>query len=279
LSIAFANKPDTPVGEDGDQDVLNLVYGTGEATGVIVQDRVCIGSTCARMDIVAAIEESDAPFADAPFDGIFGVGLTELSEAPAFNILDCMVRDNSIKERLFSVFLASNEGEESEILFGAYRPEHVASSLFWVPVMKGTGFWQVPIDAISLHGINLGNTSNSSAILDTGTSLLAGPPDVVNDILDKLNVATNCSNFASLPDIGFVVDGHVLSLSPQDYVDRDAGKNECTLPLMTQDVKPGEGPVWILGDPFLRKYYTIYNRDKMEVGIALARHGGKKIHS
>jgi len=275
LNIAFANKPDTPVGDDGDQDVVNLMYGTGEATGVIVQDKVCIGSTCARMDIVAAMEESDAPFGDAPFDGIFGVGLTGLSQAPAFNILDCMMREKTIKTALFSVFLASKEGEESEILFGSYRPEHIADSLLWVPVMS-TGFWQVPLDSISLLGQELANkSSNSSVVIDTGTSLLAGPPEIVNELLDRINVASNCSNFASLPDIGFVIAGRLLSLSPEDYIDRDTEKNECTLPLMTQTVTPGESPSWILGDPFLRKYYTVYNREKMEVGFALAAHGRK----
>jgi len=269
LSIAFANKPDTPVGDDGDQDVLNLVYGTGEATGVIIQDRVCVGSTCARADLVAAIEESDAPFGEAPFDGIFGLGPTKLSEAPAFNVLDCMIRDKAITSGMFSVFLGATDAEESEILFGSYRSEHMVGSLVWVPVLS-TGYWQVPLDAITLRGHNLTSGGNASAVLDTGTSLFAGPPAVINALLDELNVASNCSNFASLPDIGFVVGGHSLSLSPQDYVDRDG--NDCTVPLMTQDVKPGEGPVWIFGDPFLRKYYTVYNRDKMEVGLALAAH-------
>lgn len=276
LNIAFANKPDTPIGDDGDQDVLNLVFGTGEVSGVIVKDRVCVGTTCARADLVAAIEESDAPFGEAPFDGILGLGLTKLSEAPAFNILDCMVRDKAIRTGIFSVFLGAGSDEESEILFGSYRPEHMIGSLFWVPVMD-TGFWQVRLDAVTLgdHHLKGAADNNASVLLDTGTSLLAGPPDVVNSLLDQLGVASNCSNFASLPDIAFVIAGHELKLSPEDYIDRDVSGSDCTLPLMTQDVKPGEGAVWILGDPFLRKYYTVYDRDKMKVGIAQAAHGGK----
>lgn len=282
VNIAFASKPDTPVGDDGDQDVVNLVYGTGEATGAIIQDKVCVGKTCARADLVAAMEESDAPFGDAPFDGIMGLGLTKLSEGPAFNILDCMVRDKAINHGLFSVFLGATADEESEILFGSYRQEHMTGDLQWVPVMDTDGFWQVPLEAISIGGHEMANVSNSSAVLDTGTSLLAGPPDVVNSLLDHLNVATNCSNFASLPDIGFTVAGRLLTLSPEDYVDRDASGTDCTLPLMTQDVKPGEGAVWIFGDPFLRKYYTVYDREKMQVGIAPAAHrkrGGLRKHA
>lgn len=271
VNIAFTNKPDTPVGDDADQDVINLVYGTGEAVGTIVKDKVCVGNICTRADLVASTEESDAPFGGAPFDGIFGLGLTKLSEGPAFNMLDGMKRDNSINKALFSVFLGASAAEESEILFGSYRNEHMASKLFWVPVMS-TGFWQVPLESVAVRGKPLANVSNSSAVLDTGTSLLAGPPDVINALLDDLNVATNCSNFGRLPDISFGIAGHMLSLSPEDYVDRNEDGTDCTVPLMTQDVKPGEGAVWILGDPFLRKYYTVYDRDKMQVGFATASH-------
>jgi pepsin A len=271
VNIAFSSQPDTPVGDDGDQDVVNLVYGTGEAIGTIVKDQVCVGSICAHADLVAANEESDAPFGDAPFDGIFGLGLAKLSEGPAFNMLDSMKRSKSISKGLFSVFLGATAEEDSEILFGSYRPEHMASKPVWVAVMN-TGFWQVPLEAVMVRGKPLAIIGNSSAVLDTGTSLLAGPPDAINALLDDLNVATDCSNYGKLPDVSFVIGGNTLSLSPEDYVNRNADGTDCTMPLMTQDVKSGEGPVWILGDPFLRKYYTIYDRDTMQVGFAVASH-------
>eukprot|EP00434_Breviolum_minutum_P010092 symbB.v1.2.008903.t1/scaffold551.1/size272348/13 len=61
---------------------------------------------------------------------------------------------------------------------------------------------------------------------------------------------------------------HTLTLSPEDYVDRDG--HTCSVALMTMDVPPPKGPLFIFGDPFLRKYYTVYDRENLQVGFALA---------
>jgi len=106
--------------------------------------------------------------------------------------------------------------------------------------------------------------------VDTGTSLLAGPSDVVSTLVNKLQVADDCSNLKTLPDLGFIVQDHILNLKPQDYVSQTA--DGCSLGLMSLDIPPPKGPLFIFGDPFLRKYYTVYDRENMRVGFALAKH-------
>merc|ERR1740123_983669 len=43
---------------------------------------------------------------------------------------------------------------------------------------------------------------------------------------------------------------------------------------MALDVPPPKGPVFIFGDPFLRRFVTIYDRSKPAVGFAVAKHSG-----
>jgi hypothetical protein len=269
--IAFAEKPDTEVGEDADRDVLDLTFGTGKISGVIMKDRLCIESMCAHVDFIASTEESDEPFGDAPFDGVLGLGPKTLSKNSHFSLLDCLRHDNAIARSMFAVFLGARDDEESEITFGDYKKSRAASDFSWLPVLD-TGFWQVRLDDLVLGEQRLQVCqSNCSAIVDTGTSLLAGPIGIVNVLLDRLKVESDCSNYHSLPDLGFVLAGRNFILKPEDYVDKH-GPTDCSVSLMSQETEPGEGSVFILGDPFLRKYYSVYKQDSMQIGFALAVH-------
>merc|ERR1719310_686556 len=271
--IAYADQPNKLVAQDGTRDVVTITFGTGEMSGVYVKDNICLGNgdICCKASFVAATEESDEPFSLVPFDGILGLSLPQMAEGKTFSVLDRMVQSGSLEKPVFGVFFG-NEGEQSEVTFGAYRQEKLATELFWSPVTT-PGYWQVQMDDITVDNKRLSICSGPTrcqVAVDTGTSLLAGPSDIVNTLVDKLQVAEDCSNVKKLPDLGFIVGDHILNLKPEDYVAQTL--DGCSLGLMSLDIPPPKGPLFIFGDPFLRKYYTVYDRKQMRVGFALAKH-------
>lgn len=272
MQVADADHPNDKVGPDGSRDVVTITFGTGEMSGVYVRDNVCLGNgeVCCQANFVAATEESDEPFSLVPFDGILGLSLPQMAEGPAFSLLDRLVDAGSLQEGLFSVFFGY-EGEQSEVTFGTYKREQTATELFWSPVTV-PGYWQVAMDDITVENKKLGlcGGKKCQVAVDTGTSLLAGPSDVVTALIEKLQVADDCSNIESLPDLGFIVGDHILNLKAEDYVAQHS--TGCSLGLMSLDIPPPKGPLFIFGDPFLRKYFTIYDRKNMRVGFALAKH-------
>merc|ERR1712216_649228 len=127
----------------------------------------------------------------------------------------------------------------------------------------------LPYWLISASDIKVGGKSSGSCnfltgcemVVDTGTSVLAGPPSAMNALIAKIgNVSADCSNVASLPTLSFTFAGQDF------YVIRakdDSGKEQCQLGI--EGVNAGV-PIWILGDPFLRKYYTVWDAEQHRLG-------------
>jgi len=128
----------------------------------------------------------------------------------------------------------------------------------------------VKLDGIQLAGHDV--TQVDSAIVDSGTSLLVGPKHEVDKIAQTVGATRlptgqymiDCNT--KLPALDFVIGGQKYTLEGQDYLINSNGV--CLFALMGMDIPAPAGPLWILSDVFMRKYYTIFNYAEQKVGIA-----------
>merc|ERR550539_625615 len=181
------------------------------------------------------------------------------------------------------------------ISFGGHDERRASSEIEWAPVaMEDLGYWQVQIKNVRIGETVLEDCADGScrAILDTGTSLL-GVPRQSARIMHRLlarHVPQDTYVDASEIDcrqvpgtsIDFDLGGPVVSLSVEDYSRPTPfnmsipGKNTsglfCRSLLLPVDMRPPLGPkVFIWGEPVLRRYYTVYDLVKKQVGFSLAR--------
>jgi hypothetical protein len=257
------------VNERGESST-EISFGTGDITGDYYQDKFCIAENlCTDVRFVAATQQSAQPFSVTPFDGILGLGFNDLSMGKRFNILDDLNSDGQLPGGTFSVYLTDDHN--SEITFGGFRPDQVASEIVWSKVVRES-YWQVGVDDITMDNIETKLCPHGCQVaVDTGTSMLAGPSDLVDKLTEKLAAKDDCSNFNKLPNLGFKIGNKVLNLAPEDYMDNANG--ECSFSVMSLDVPPPKGPLFIFGDPFLRRFVTIYDKKGPRVGFAVAKHG------
>lgn len=181
-------------------------------------------------------------------------------------MMDDFVAAQSLPKNQFSVFLS--DGGSSEITFGGYKEEQKASDIMWVPVTYQS-YWEIAINDIAFNNSPQGLCKDCKVAVDTGTSMLAGPSDVIGALSESLDLKSDCSNMHSMPLLGFQIKDQVLNLKPEDYIDQSDGN--CQLSLMELDVPPPKGPIFVFGDPFLRRFLTIYDKDGPSVGFAVAR--------
>lgn len=262
---------EVPAGEE--PDAVTITFGTGSITGECLRDQVCIGELCSQGDFISATEESSHPFASFKFDGVLGLALPVMAQSDAFSLVSRMDNSN-IAQPLFSVFLSDSSSEDSEVTFGDIKESHMSSDLVWVPVSRQTGYWEVKIDDIAVNNEPQSMCQDCQVAVDTGTSQLAGPSDLIAQLRRVLNVQSDCSNFDRLPKLGFIIGSHVLNLSPTDYVDK--GYSYCDVSLMPLDVPPPKGPLFVFGIPFLQKFFTVYDHANQKVGFAVAKHTGQE---
>jgi hypothetical protein len=78
----------------------------------------------------------------------------------------------------------------------------------------------------------------------------------------------DCS--ATLPDLSFTLGGKDYSLKQADLILGQSGSS-CILGLMGVDVPAPRGPLWILGDVFMRKYYVQFDWGNKQLGFALSK--------
>merc|ERR1719188_116447 len=158
-----------------------------------------------------------------------------------------------------------------ELVFGGIDQKHYTGDLVDVPLSSET-YWEVSMDTMKFGSTSVATAQK--AIIDSGTSLLAGPKAAV-DALAKQAGATSimgkefvidCGKAKSLPDLTVTLGGKDFTLSSDDYVINIKG--QCLFGFMGIDVPAPRGPLWIMGDIFMRKYYCVFDYGNKKMSIA-----------
>lgn len=71
---------------------------------------------------------------------------------------------------------------------------------------------------------------------------------------------------AAAPDIDVVIGGNKYTLTKDDYVIKDG--SECLFGMTGLDVPAPAGPLYILGDVFMRAHYVKFDVDGKRLGFA-----------
>jgi saccharopepsin len=273
---------------------FEIRYGSGSLSGFVSQDTMSIGDLKIKDQIFAeATEEPGLAFAFGRFDGILGLGFDTISvnkiPPPFYNMID----QDLLDEPVFAFYLGNTnngEGDESEATFGGVNKDHYTGKLTNIPLRR-KAYWEVDLDAITF-GDNTAELDNTGVILDTGTSLIA-LPSTLAELLNKEigakksyngQYTVECEKRDSLPDMTFTLSGYNFSITPYDYILEVQGS--CISSFMgmvslivllpqiirrtngLQDFPEPVGPLAILGDAFLRKWYSVYDLGKGTVGLA-----------
>lgn len=253
-------------------EMLFIPYGTGFLLGFLSNDTVNVGSIAVKNQEFGEAVYMANFFADFPMDGILGLGFQSIASDKVVPVFDQMMKQNLLADNVFSVYLSSTPGDEtSAILFGGVDSKYYTGNFSYASVLLPS-YWLVGLQQVFVSGkmIHQCALDYCPTVVDTGTSIIVGPPYGVNSLVEAIGtVNTDCSNVASLPTIAFQIAGTTFDLTPDIYVLK-VDTNNGTQCMLGIEASWETTPLWILGDPFLRAYYTVFDRDQNRVGFAKA---------
>ncbi|KAH0618839.1 hypothetical protein JD844_018335 [Phrynosoma platyrhinos] len=236
-----------------------LQYGSGNLAGFFGYDTLRLQSiVVTNQEFGLSKNEPGANFVYAEFDGILGMAYPSLAS---------------------TVCICSQPNAQygGEVVFGGVDTRLYSGQIYWAPVTEEL-YWQIGIQEFSIGGQATGWCSQGcQAIVDTGTSLLTVPKQFMNSFLNAVGAqqdqygqnTVNCNTVQNLPTISFTINGVSFPLPPSAYILNNNGY--CMVGIQPTYLPSQNGqPLWILGDVFLREYYSVYDMGNNRVGFATA---------
>merc|ERR1719379_1219348 len=228
---------------------FEVQYGSGPVEGVFNQDTVTVGDIDVKGQAFAEISTvSFGPlniaFAMGKFDGLLGLGFKSISQYNIPTPFESMIDQKLISESVFAFYLQTDASAKGELVFGGVDKNHYTGDLVDVPLSSET-YWEVSLDAAKYGSTSI--ATKQKAIIDSGTSLLAGPKDIVAKLAQQAGATSvmgkeyviDCSKASSLPDLTVTLGGKDFTLSASDYV--ISVKGQCLFGFLGSDVPAPRG--------------------------------------
>lgn len=257
---------------------FSIQYGSGAVSGFVSEDVISMGGLKIKGQQFGEVtSEPGLTFAFGKFDGIFGLAYDSIAVnhivPPVYNAIEQGLLD----EAQFSFYLGDTAkgGNGGTATFGGYDENFFEGELTYLPVRR-KAYWEVSFESITL-GDETAELDGTGAAIDTGTSLLALPSGLAEILNAQIGAkkswsgqySIDCDSRDSLPDLTLNFGGYNFTLSPYDYTLEISGT--CASAFTPMDIPPPVGPLAIIGDSFLRRYYSVYDLEHDAVGLAKAK--------
>ncbi|KAI8820120.1 aspartic peptidase domain-containing protein [Fimicolochytrium jonesii] len=265
------------------------------------KDVVIIDDKGTDVYFACAFEDENPDFSPADMaegtSGLIGLAWPETSTVPYDPPFQAFLKAKKFASGVYGLYLGSDANStDGELRLGSYNENlFKKNDLAWNPVPPEFNsttprHWNIYVDQLTVgkktfafkRGAAPSTAGTALFALDSGTSFYGFTSDIMAELIRVTNATDFSNNFDGgygvdckqrkiAPPLVFTIGGKKYTIEPHEWIGYDPDKIVIpgwTCYLQLYDL--GDYYVQILGDPFLRKYYSIYDFDKKRTGLALA---------
>ncbi|KAE9011093.1 hypothetical protein PR002_g15189 [Phytophthora rubi] len=271
--------------ESATRPAFAVQYGSGKVSGHFGQDVVRVAQFEVKDTTVGIVHTEEESMARMKADGLLGLafdGLSTFSHPPLFFAL---LEQYPELDSVFAFYLSPDPNSDgSELHLGGYDHDFLhALQATWqmtdvLPQFGQWTFWR-----IHLHSVNVGKHRNACAdgcvaFVDSGTSLIGIPGTLyLNFLYEVATFAQNQGCYCGFVQYGF----QCFLCAPEDfpplrigvgghhyYVLEGSDYTLCVGLTCIVLVQPSGQEMWVLGDVFMKKFYSLYDVKEKRMGFA-----------
>lgn len=253
------------------------VNGTLSTDTVIIPGNYQLAASDQLFALVYKVNDFDLDY----YDGIFGLGLSADGNP---SLIENLKAQGSIEEAVFSLYLNDNgfrkdddQNLKSALTLGYWDIDKYGATdldLKWFDVLPNSNRWELNLTSIHVADSKV-DLETPTVVFDSRRSHIIGPKDGVDTLYERFRTQYGCSkyhnrmacdcsnvyNIVSWPEIIFKLDNdEEFKLTDKEYFRKQS--RVCFLLVEAEDVD-----YWVLGDVFLRKFYSVYNFDERRIGL------------
>ncbi|KZT10735.1 acid protease [Laetiporus sulphureus 93-53] len=255
---------------------FSVTYGTGHVSGTIAQDIVTVGGLSVAQQAFGAVRSQSADFYDQPSDGLLGLAFGSIARSKQPTFFENLMLSKQLAAGAFSVHLEREQTSGSEVCFGCFDTTKAIGPIIWNSVISRT-YWSILLDGLSSdasHSV----PANLTAAIDTGTTLIYLPDKVAKSFYALIPGSQPAmqygAGFYTFPCSAPLAVGLSFNGQPyrMDMVDFNLGRTAEDSPDCVGGILSlGKGfpaNLAIIGDEFLKSWYSIYDYPGSRVGFA-----------
>lgn len=275
-------------------------YGKASVTGTATEDSIKLAedNNLELKNFAFLSVSKSSGFGNLEADGILGLAFEDKTLGFK-NFVEELKTQGKIDATSFSLYLNNNYLDEiistdpsATIIFGEYDLKYANENFKYVKIDKSSGYWVSSLDEIKVDILRDGAIQDTKSLIltsrdvvfHTGSYMIKVPSFEYGTLMNYITedyscylsygeIYCFCASLDDFPLLRFNIGNKEFDLEPEYYVQNSLGV--CRIML----VDAGETEYIVLGLPFLRRYYSYFDYDRGELGLASAVKAYKVVYS